>query len=61
MIPKWQMIGIAVLVLLLAAVSIYNSPNSMAYAYLSGLCSRQPTPDVCWTHVRYSAGTPPHR
>ncbi|MBN9546521.1 MAG: hypothetical protein J0I19_13695 [Alphaproteobacteria bacterium] len=47
MIPKWQMTGLFILVALLAGFAIYMSPNSYAYAFLSGQCSRDPLPTVC--------------
>ena len=47
MIPKWQMAGLFILVALLAGFAVYTSPNSYAYAFLSGHCSREPMPTVC--------------
>jgi hypothetical protein len=34
MIPKWQIAGIIILVLLAVAAGIHGSPNSYAYAFL---------------------------
>ena len=47
MIPKWQMAGLFILVILLAGFAIFNSPGSYAHAFLTGQCSREPMPDVC--------------
>jgi len=47
MIPKWQMAGLIVLVLIAAAAGIYSSPNSYAYVYLSGQCAHEPMPAAC--------------
>lgn len=47
MIPKWQMAGLFILVALLAGFAVYTSPNSYAYTFLSGQCSREPMPTVC--------------
>jgi hypothetical protein len=47
MIPKWQMAGLFILVALLAGFAVYTSPNSYAYAFLSGQCGRDPVPAIC--------------
>ena len=47
MIPKWQIAGCLILALIAAAVAIYGSPNSYAYAFLTGKCWKIP-PRACY-------------
>jgi hypothetical protein len=54
MIPKWQVAGIIILVLLAVAAGIHGSPNSYAYAFLSGQCNHEPVPKAC--HPRSPRG-----
>ena len=56
MIPKWQMAGLFILVALLAGFAVYTSPNSYAYAFLSGNCSRDPIPTVCHSFTTSRGG-----
>ena len=47
MIPKWQMAGLFVLVLIAIAAAIYGAPNSYAHLFLTGQCSHDPMPSAC--------------
>jgi hypothetical protein len=47
MIPKWQIAGIVILLLLAVAAGIHGAPNSYAYAFLSGQCNHEPVPNAC--------------
>jgi hypothetical protein len=47
MIPRWQMAGVIVLVVIAIAAGITGSPNSYAYLVLSGQCNREPMPAAC--------------
>jgi hypothetical protein len=47
MIPKWQMVGIIVLVLLAALGEIYSDQNSYAHAFLWGECAKDPALPAC--------------
>jgi len=47
MIPRWQMIGFAALVLMAMALAIYASPNSYAHMFLTGRCFGAAMPAAC--------------
>lgn len=53
MIPKWQQVAIAALLLLAVVTAIYTSPNSYAHMFLAGRCFGQPIPEICVRHSRY--------
>ena len=55
MIPKWQIVALMLLALLALAVGIYDSPNSYAYAFLSGACNHAPMPRACARGGRYGS------
>jgi hypothetical protein len=52
MIPKWQMAGLFILVLIGLAVGIYSAPNSYAHLYLTGQCNHEPMPAACQPRSR---------
>lgn len=54
MLPRWQMIGLAVLVLATVALAIYASPNSYAHMFLTGRCFGETVPAAC--HPRGGPG-----
>jgi hypothetical protein len=53
-LPRWQMIGLAVLVLTTVALAIYASPNSYAHMFLTGRCFGESVPAAC--HPRGGPG-----
>ena len=53
MIPRWQWAGIIILALLAAGAGICSSPNSYAYAFLSGQCRHEPAPMACHPRGKY--------
>lgn len=55
MIPKWQIVGGLILALIAAAAAIYSSPNSYAYAFLTGQCYRKVLPPAC--HPNWERGS----
>jgi len=54
MIPKWQLVGLTVLVLATVALAVYASPNSYAHMFLTGRCFGDSVPEVC--HPRGGRG-----
>jgi hypothetical protein len=44
MIPRWQILGCLVLVLIAAAAAVYGSPNSYAHAFFTGKCWKISSP-----------------
>jgi hypothetical protein len=47
LIPRWQMIGILLLALAMLGMGVLGSPNSYAYKFLSGQCSKDPAQPAC--------------
>jgi hypothetical protein len=52
MFPKWQIVGLMILAMLLMGLSIYSSPNSFANLFFTGKCDQQPMPAACRPHRR---------
>ena len=47
MIPRWQMAGLLILVLIVAGLEIASAPNSYAHLFLTGQCAHEPMPYAC--------------
>jgi hypothetical protein len=56
MIPRWQMAGMFLLLLIVVGLAIHNAPHSYAYAFLTGLCWHQSAPPECHLRGFRSAG-----
>lgn len=54
MIPRWQMAGCVVLLLMVVALAIWGSPGSYAHLFLTGRCFGDSVPDAC--HPRGGRG-----
>jgi hypothetical protein len=59
MIPPWQMVMVAVLVLLAAMSEIYVDKDSYAHAYLWGECAKDPALKACHPVGRAIGGHAP--
>jgi hypothetical protein len=47
MLPKWQIIGLAALLMGSIGLAIYVSPHTYAHVFLSGQCFHDPVPPEC--------------
>jgi hypothetical protein len=47
MLPRWQIAGLVVLMLVAVVADLVLFPNSYAHAYLWGECRRNPMPQAC--------------
>jgi hypothetical protein len=59
MIPRWQMVGLIILVLLAVFGEIYTDQDSYAHAYLWGDCARDPLLKACHPVGRSFGGHAP--
>ena len=59
MIPRWQMIGLILLVIFAAGFEIYADQHSYAHAYLWGDCARDPALKACHPIGRSFGGHAP--
>ena len=55
MIPRWQMIGFAVLVMVAVALAIQAAPNSYAHMFLAGRCFGPSPAAACHPRAGYSS------
>jgi len=47
LLPKWQIAGVMVLLAIAIGAAIVTSPNSFAYAFLTGQCHGVRPPPAC--------------
>lgn len=48
MLPRWQLLALAALLLGSIGLAIYVSPHTYAHAFLAGQCFRDPMPQECY-------------
>ncbi|MGH6828300.1 MAG: hypothetical protein ACREFW_05270 [Rhizomicrobium sp.] len=46
-VSRFRVIGLVIFALLILGFYAYTTPNSIAHAYLTGECFKQPLPDAC--------------
>jgi hypothetical protein len=60
LIPRWQWLAIGVAIVGMAAVLVWNSPNSWLHAMVTGACNAAKPPPVCHTRGRRGGWRNPH-